>query len=440
MKRTLVGRMALVQLCVVLCALGAMVGLSFVAMTFALERRWDDGLRALCDAGVEAAGRMHTKKRPVHWLMDELEDEKPAGVRVELQDAAGTVLEVEGDGPPLVARGAGCRDQGSYRVCEATAGDVRILAGLSREAGLRDRALFVGASAVVALALALLVTLLTRAIARRSLAGLSRMADGIDRLEPGTGHRLPAPADYLELRTLGDSFNELLARTEQALASERRFAAEASHELRTPLTVLRAEIEELARREGPGGPATRALGSVDGLTRLVEALLWLSRSQAPLAPEARALVNMADVVRDQARLAAAAYPQHALAVEAPDELLVQGDEPLLARAVANLVDNACKHSRGGGRVALAVAADGADVVVVVEDDGPGVPPDLRERIFEPFFRGGLSRAQTEGFGLGLPLSSSVARAHGGTLALAPTATGSRFVLRLPAFEPPATAC
>jgi signal transduction histidine kinase len=435
-KRTLVGRMALVQLVVVLCALAAMVGLSFVAMTVALQRRWDHDLRALCDSGVELSARMSTKKRPTHWLMDELEDHQALGVRVELHDRSGAVLDSEGDGPALLAGGDGCRDQGSYRVCQATAGDVVILAGLSREGGLRDRALFVAVSAAVALILGVLAMLFTRAIARRSLSGLSSMATSIDRLQPGTDRRLPAPADYRELRVLERSFNDLLGRAEQALMMERRFAAEASHELRTPLTVLRAEIEELAGRDGGSGPAARALASVDGLIGLVEALLWLSRSQAPLDAEARALVNVPDLVRDHAGSVAAAYPRHTVEVDAPDELLVQADERLLGRAIANLIDNACKHSRAAGRVAIAVTEVAEDIVVAVSDDGPGVPAELRERIFEPFFRGGAARAETDGFGLGLPLASTVARAHGGTLTLATAPAGSRFVLRLPAYRPP----
>jgi signal transduction histidine kinase len=433
-RGTLVGHMAGVQLSVVVAALAGMLLLSFGAVTYVLTRSWDKGLLALCQVGTKRADKRGEKEQGPRWVLQELEEHRPIGVRVEVQDLAGRVLGADGKGPALASRCDGCRNQGAYRVCEAEAAGLRILAGMSRAEGLADRDLFMAASAVIALALALAALATSRLITRRALTGLSTMASGIARLQPGTGQRVaPAPA-FAELDVLARSFDDLLVRVEEALAVERRFAAEASHELKTPLTVLRAEVEELARAEAPGGPAGRALGAVDGLIRLVEALLWLARSQGALDRDALDVVNLADLAREETARAAAAYPGRSLQVDAPDEVLVSAEERLLGRAVANLVDNACKHSPPGTSVRIVVAEQGGQARLAVEDAGPGIPPELRARVFEPFFRGGQARGR-EGFGLGLPLAHTVARALGGRVSLEPAGPGSRFVLELPVLAP-----
>jgi signal transduction histidine kinase len=430
MKRTLVRHVALVQLAVVVGALAAMVVLSFAAVTFILTRSWDKGLLALCQVGTKRAQKRLEKQEGPRWVLEELEEHRPIGVRVELQDLAGAVLGADGKGPALVARGPGCRNQGGYRVCEAESAGLRVLTGQSRADGLADRNLFAAASAVIALALALAALASSRLITRRVLGGLSAMADGVARLRPGTGQRLgPAPA-FAELALLARSFDDLLARVEEALAVERRFAAEASHELKTPLTVLRAEVEALARDEGPAGPGGRALGAVDGLIRLVEALLWLARSQGPLDPASLDVVNLADLAREEVARLQATYPGRTIQLDAPDEVLVSAEERLLARAVANLIDNACKHSPPGTTVRVAVGEGGGLARLAVEDAGPGIASEQRARVFEPFFRGGQSRGR-DGFGLGLPLAHTVARALGGRVALEPAGPGSRFTLEVP---------
>jgi signal transduction histidine kinase len=430
-RRTLVGRMALVQLAVVLCALGAMLALSFVAVTFVLTRGWDQGLRALGEVGSRRAERRAERGQDVRWVMQEMEEHRPIGVRIELQDAGGAVLGADGKGPRLKARGSGCRNQEDWRVCEARAAGLRILTAISREQGLADRDLFLGSSAVMALLLALAAVATSRLITRRTLTGLSTMASGIAALQPGTGQRVPPGPGYQELDLLAGSFNDLLGRMEEALASERRFAAEASHELRTPLTVLRGEVEGLTRDDPPDGPARRALSAVDGLIRLVEALLWLARSQGPIERSALEVVNLADLAREEAARVAAAHPPRPLEVQAPDEVLVAADERLLARAVANLIDNAYKHAPAGTPVRVALTGQAGLARLEVEDAGPGIPPEQRARVFEPFYRGGVARSQTEGFGLGLPLAHSVARALGGSLTIEPGPVGARFVLTIP---------
>lgn len=433
MTRTLVGRVALVQVAIGIATLAAMVALSFVAMTFVLTRHLDQGLLALCELGAKRARKVPDRPRPRKWLIEEMEEHRPIGVRIEVQDERGAILAADGKGPALRATDGGCSTQGLYRVCGVRERGLRFLAGASREAGLADRNRFTAAISAVAGLLALLVLALGHATARRVLASLPLMARRIAAVAPGGPDRVGTVAPFQELTTLARSFDDLLARVEEALATERRFAAEASHELRTPLTIIRGEIEALARHEPTGGPASRALGSVDKLVQLVEALLWLTQTQRPLERSDLAVVNAADVVREQVSATAARHPRRAIHVDAPDELLVRGHEPLLARAVGNLLDNAVKHTPAEADVAVRVVGKNDTIEVTVEDRGAGVPPELRERIFEPFVRGGIARATTEGFGLGLPLAAAVARAHGGELRLdLNDGPGSRFVLSLPA--------
>jgi len=219
---------------------------------------------------------------------------------------------------------------------------------------------------------------------------------------------------------------------ERVETMRRDFVANVSHELKTPLTVLRGEIETLARPGADDAAVRRALCSADALVTLVEALLWFSRAQAPLERGALEIVNLADVVRQQAATVGQHHAGRALEVVGADELLVDGDERLLGRAIANLIDNALKYTAGGAPVVVTVTEREGRAVVEVQDHGPGVADGLRERIFEPFYRGSRERAETPGFGLGLPLCRAVARAHRGDVRVVDsTGGGSRFELTLP---------
>jgi signal transduction histidine kinase len=165
---------------------------------------------------------------------------------------------------------------------------------------------------------------------------------------------------------------------------------------------------------------------------LGEAVRWLDRAQAPLDPRQLEPVNLADVVRDHVGALTPRYPGRSVTLDAPDELLVAAEERLLGRAVSNLVDNALKYSPEGERVEVRLEGRAGEALVQVADHGTGIPEPLRERVFEPFFRGGHERASTHGFGLGLPLARAAARALGGDVVLSTSSTsGTRFELRLP---------
>jgi signal transduction histidine kinase len=266
-----------------------------------------------------------------------------------------------------------------------------------------------------------------RVLMRRRLQVLRVMADAASRLDVGADPRLDVHAEQQELAEVEAAFDRLLARLGAALASERRFSQDASHELRTPLTLLRLRLEQLRGRMSESG-AVRAdlddiLGDVDALQQLVDSLLLLGRADLGVIP--REPVNACDLVRDAAArqrdLDGPAGPP--IEVEAPDEILVEGDEPLLARAIGNLVENARRHAGPQARVRLSVLEDGPRVRLVVVDDGPGIPEDLRPTVFERFVRGPRQRASTRGAGLGLAVTRAIVSAHGGDVGTRPSDLG-----------------
>jgi signal transduction histidine kinase len=434
MKRpTLVGRVAVIQVGITAAVLAGVLGLSFFVVTHILTRDWDRALAAAA-ALVEEEIREQPDRAVGAWLVEDLEDHRPPGARIEVRGPNGSVVAAYGPGPPLDGPAVRCANiqRGSWRACAVTVGPYVVRVGRSRGEGLAARDRFLGVTAAVTLGVALLLALLARRVTARALAPLSHMASRIARVKPGSGARIGARSGLAELDHLAVNFDDLLGRVDAALARERRFSAEASHELRTPLTVLRGELESLVAGV-PTADARRALRSVDHLSALVEALLWFTRTQEVLEPDALEPVNLADLAREQAGTLGGRYPDRALEIEAPDEVLVRADERLLGRAIGNVLENALKYSHAGGHVRLRCQAGDSEARLVIEDDGRGIPAEARDRIFEPFFREAKVRSQVAGFGLGLPLARAVVRALGGDLLLDPAhAPGSRFELRLPA--------
>jgi len=311
------------------------------------------------------------------------------------------------------------------------------------EATIRRVRLFLSGGVVGGTLLALLGGVL---LGRRAMLPVARMttaARDIERTrDPSRSIPQPAADDEVAelartLQAMLDSLEGARAETEGALDRQRQFVADASHELRTPLTSILANLELLAEiLDGDQGEAARsALRSSQRMRRLVGDLLLLARADAkrqlPREPT--------DVGRVLVEAAAELGPVadgHNLAVDA-DEAVVDGARDELHRMALNLMENAIRHTPDGTRVRARVIARDGEVVLTVQDDGPGVPPELGERIFERFVRGSGDRGSSSG--LGLSIVRAVAESHGGSVSFEDADPGARFVVRLPRAEVPAPA-
>ena len=365
------------------------------------------------------------------------EESAPVGVRVEIFDPSGRRI--------LASPGAPGAIRGGWRVVRVPIqGGGWLVASAPTEPRRRAVWILTLALALASVPLLLLVTAVSRSVARRALRPLSRIASQAERTSVETPlERFAVADDPVEIAVLASAFDRLLARVHESLRAERHFTRDAAHELRTPLTVVSGEIEYAMQDGSLSAPAREGLRHAREQSRamsdLLEALLLLRRAEPGSNgnEDLRQPVNLSDLVRDlehELRAADAARGPD-LDVVTEDEVLVPGHAALLASAIRNLLSNALKFTTGGQRVrVLVLRADGRGIVVV-EDAGPGIPPEDMERVFDLFFRSAEARAGREGFGLGLPILRRVARAHGGDVTLTRSNLGgARFELSLPAWS------
>jgi signal transduction histidine kinase len=295
--------------------------------------------------------------------------------------------------------------------------------------------------ATVGIMLAIAVPLLIALVAvtswltaRRALAPVERMRREVDAVT-GTdlSRRVPEPEVDDEIGRLAHTMNGMLARVEASAATQRRFISDASHELKSPLASLKqyAEVARLHPDRISQAELSEAVLDEGGrLERLVQGMLVLARADERALPLTLAEVDLDDLALAEARrLGQAATVATDVSGVAPAR--VRGDLGLLQQLVRNLADNAARHATG--RVAFSTAADAAGVSLVIDDDGAGVAPEDRERVFERFVRLDDARARdTGGSGLGLAIVREIAAAHGGSVRIDDSPLGgARVVVRLP---------
>ncbi len=305
---------------------------------------------------------------------------------------------------------------GTARVLVRPAGANVVVVGQSLED--RDEVL---AGLVTAFAVGGPLAILLASLLGYGLAGAGLRPVEAMRARAAAGdERLPLPPARDEIRRLGETLNEMLARLRRAFERERRFVADASHELRTPLAVLKTELEA-ALRTGDAGPETRAaissaIEECDHLAQLADDLLVIARSgegQLPVRPEPLAAGPLLEGMRD--RFAdRAARDGRAIHVQGAG-VTVRGDPLRVRQALGNLVDNALRH--GAGDIVLSAERDDGGVTLEVSDAGPGFGPDIAAEAFERFTRGDQARTRG-GTGLGLAIVRAIAEAHGGRATLA----------------------
>ncbi len=284
--------------------------------------------------------------------------------------------------------------------------------------------------------LALLAGLATAQRAMRPVVELTDAAREIERTRD-PNRRVPHPEaddEVAELaRTLEGMLGALAAARDESdatLTRQREFVADASHELRTPLTSVLANLELLAEElDGEQAEtAHAALRSTRRMRRLVGDLLLLARADAERVQPHRS-TDLAAVLTDAAAELGPVSEDHELSIDA-EPAVVDGVRDDLHRLALNLLENAVRHTPPGTRVLAHTATVDGHAELVVEDDGPGIPAELRDNLFERFVRGG--RDGGRGSGLGLAIVRAVATSHGGTVSLeSPKHGGTRFVITIP---------
>ena len=288
------------------------------------------------------------------------------------------------------------------------------------------------------LAGALLVGVLLSAGFTRPLRRMALIAARVDAgdLSP----RIDAHGPPDETRILAEAFDHMLDRLEEAFARQQAFVSDASHELRTPLTAIRGQLEVLARNEHPDAADVRRVqqlvaAEVDRMTRLTEDLLLLAHTDES-RPVPREPIGL-DLLLAEVLDSAEPTTDRRLRLRADAPGVLHADRDRVTQALRNLLRNAIEHTQPGGAIELgAREAAGERVQIWVDDDGPGIPVEERERVFNRFHRTDAARARhAGGTGLGLAIVHAIASAHGGRVWVeqAPLG-GARVVIELPGYR------
>ncbi|WP_338694555.1 HAMP domain-containing sensor histidine kinase [Streptomyces sp. Q6] len=354
-------------------------------------------------------------------------------------------------------------DGNGHTVCLSTLGSYRVMADRGRD----DDVLLTGLPTepveatvhrlelvcALVFGIALVVTGVAGALwVRWSLRPLSRVAataTKVSELPLASGEvALPARAPETgppdsEIGRVTLAFNRMLGHVENALTRRHRseerlraFSADASHELRTPVASVRGHAELALLHPGPVPPeVTRALERIAAesgrMGAMVDDLLLLARLDAG-RPLDREPVDLTRIVLDAVTDARAAGPDHRWLLDLPEEpVTVPGDAHRLHQLLANLLGNARLHTPPGTQVTAGLAPGTDEVLLTVTDDGPGIPAELRDTVFERFVHGEGRRTEGGGTGLGLSIVAAVVEAHGGSVSVTGEAGGTTFTVRLP---------
>ena len=262
-------------------------------------------------------------------------------------------------------------------------------------------------------------------LARRALAPIDHLASEAQRITADRLHeRLQVPNDRDEIGRLTGVINDTFARLESSFDQLRRFTADSSHELRTPLAVVRGIGEAAVAEHRTPSEYKEAIGSmleeVDRMSNLVDTLLRLSHGDAGTIRLSRDSLDLGELARDVASSLSvlAEERNQKLAFEISSGVIVSVDRLVLREAVTNVLDNAIKYSPGGAAIAIRVERIGNQGLLAVGDEGPGIPPEHRERIFHRFYRVDEARSRERGgAGLGLAIAKWAVEIHGGQISV-----------------------
>jgi two-component system, OmpR family, sensor kinase len=415
-------------------ALGLLVFglLLYALLSRSVSTNQDDALRARAQQAVASldSSAPPSASQPV----------APADLRtssevfVEVFDPSWQVLYSSAE--PIVApntHAAGFSTQGGLRLYAVGFNGGYVVTGQSTrvpQSNLSGIVVFLVISAVPALVAALIASWLVAGRALRPLNVVAATAEDIGRTRD-FGRRLPQGTSRDEVARLTASFNGMLSRLGDAFESQRRFVADASHELRTPLATIQGNAGLLASREVSPDVRQAAVADVvqesARMSRIVDRLLTLARADAGL--ELRLVpLDLRRVVAEVCRQAAVAHPVQTMEVDT-HPARVEGDEDALRQLIWILLDNAFRFADSG--VEVKTWSEDGWARLIVADDGPGIPPEQRERVFERFYRADTSRTGSHA-GLGLSIASWIVEQHHGRIVVGAAALGgAAFLVDLP---------
>ena len=273
-------------------------------------------------------------------------------------------------------------------------------------------------------------------VSGRALKPLRAFAAQVERVQPDNLSEINLSEDVpTELQRCSASFNDMIGRLDEGFSAQRQFTGNAAHELRTPLALMQAQIELFASEHPTSQPQTAELlgllqEQTERMSRMTKVLLEMSELHSvPCEDDIELGPLSEEVLTDLAPLA-----EHKdIVLNCSGGALIIGSDTLLYRLVFNLVENAIRYSRPGSTVNVSICDNNSRVFLRVEDQGPGIPKQYRESIFQPFFRLDKSRSRAYGgAGLGLALVWEIAALHGGTVEVeASSENGATMLTTLP---------
>jgi signal transduction histidine kinase len=324
-----------------------------------------------------------------------------------------------------------------FMAVTADAGRYTVIAGRTLDTVTESTAVVTNLLIIGLPILLAVVALTTWLMVGRALAPVESIRREVDAISSvDLDRRVPTPPGNDEIARLATTMNDMLGRLEQGQARQRRFVADASHELRSPVASIRQHAEvALAHpdRTSVGALAETVAAENLRVERLVDDLLLLTRADEHTLQLQRRPVDVDDLVFEEAQRLRDATSLRVDTTRVSAGRVI-GDRTALWRALRNLGDNAVRHA--GSQVAFTLAERNGAVVLDVDDDGPGIPPADRQRVFERFVRLDDARARDAGgSGLGLAIVAEVVNAHRGTIAVDDSGLGgARFEVRLPAID------
>lgn len=268
------------------------------------------------------------------------------------------------------------------------------------------------------------------------VSGRALFAAQVERVQPDNLNEIRLSEDVpTELQRCSASFNDMIARLGEGFSAQRQFTGNAAHELRTPLALMQAQIELFVSERSNLQPETAELlgllqEQTERMSRMAKVLLEMSELRSvPCEDDVELGPLSEEVLTDLAPLA----ENKGMALNCAGNALVIGSDTLLYRLVFNLVENAIRYSRPGSTVNVSISDSDSHVLLRVKDEGPGIPKQYRESIFQPFFRLDKSRSRAYGgAGLGLALVWEIAALHGGTVEVeASSENGTTMLASLP---------